>query len=61
MCVLKEVCTAFTCQQVQTLKTNVMDVAHDLSTMKKDQIQYLTKMLETVDIFKLKLQLKAAW
>lgn len=38
-----------------------MDVAHDLSTMKKDQIQYLTKMLETVDIFKLKIQLKAAW
>ncbi|ONI05569.1 hypothetical protein PRUPE_5G013300 [Prunus persica] len=30
-------------------KTNVMDVAHDLSTMKKDQIQYLTKMLETAE------------
>ncbi|BFG30649.1 hypothetical protein CerSpe_169230 [Prunus speciosa] len=42
-------------------KTNVMDVARDLSTMKKDEIQYLTKMLGLVDIFKLKLQLKVAW
>lgn len=38
-----------------------MDVAHNLSTTTKAEIQYLTEMLEKVRIFKIKLHLKTAW
>lgn len=56
-------CYILHCLKMQRLicRTNVMDVAHNLSTTTKTEIQYLTEMLEKVRIFKIKLHLKTAW